>query len=168
MTRPSRTDRPATAATRLLDALDVPYVGHRYRYEEHGGTRVAARELGVDEHTVIKTLVMEDEGRRPFVVLMHGDREVATGRLAREAGCKRVAPCAPEVAARHTGYLVGGTSPFGLRKPLPVYMERTILDLPRAYVNGGSRGFLLEMAPADLDRVLKPTLVAAGAEERGR
>jgi Cys-tRNA(Pro) deacylase len=153
-----------TAATRVLDALGVAYAVHRYRYEEHGGTRVAARELGVDEHTVIKTLVMEDNDRRPLLVLMHGDREVATGRLAREVGCKRIAPCDPEVAARHSGYLVGGTSPFGLRKSLPVYLERTILDLPRVFVNGGSRGLLLELAPADLDRVLKPTLVAAGVE----
>jgi Cys-tRNA(Pro) deacylase len=167
MSRPSRADRAATAATRLLDALEVPHTVHRYRYEEHGGTRVASRELDVDEHTVIKTLVMEDENRRPLVVLMHGDREVATGRLARQVGCKRVTPCAPDVATRHSGYLVGGTSPFGLRKPLAVFMERTILELPRVFVNGGSRGLLLEIAPADLDRVLKPTLVAAAAGVSG-
>jgi Cys-tRNA(Pro) deacylase len=167
MSRPSRTDRAATAATRLLDALEVPYTVHRYRYEEHGGTRVASRELGVDEHTVIKTLVMEDEDRRPLVVLMHGDREVATGRLAREIGCKRIAPCVPEVATRHSGYLVGGTSPIGLRKPLPVFIERTILDLPRVFVNGGSRGLLLGIAPGDLDRVLKPTPVDAAAGVSG-
>jgi Cys-tRNA(Pro) deacylase len=142
----------------------VAYVAHRYRYEERGGTRVAARELGVDEHAVVKTLVMEDENRRPLVVLMHGDREVATGRLARAIGCKRVAPCAPDVAARHSGYLVGGTSPFGMRKPMPAYMERTLGELPRVYVNGGSRGFLLEMAPAELELTLKPILVEVGVQ----
>jgi Cys-tRNA(Pro) deacylase len=162
VTRPSRVDRFVTAATRFLDARGVAYVPHQYRYEERGGTRVAARELGIDEHAVIKTLVMEDENRRPLVVLMHGDREVATGRLARAMGCKRVAPCAPDAAARHSGYLVGGTSPFGMRKPLPVYLERTIVELPRVFVNGGSRGFLLEMAPADLEEALNPTLVDVG------
>jgi Cys-tRNA(Pro) deacylase len=167
MTRPSRADRAATAATRLLDAVDVSYTVHRYRYEEHGGTRVASRELGLDEHTVIKTLVMEDENCRPLVVLMHGDREVATGRLARQIGCKRVASCVPEVAARHSGYLVGGTSPFGLRKPMPLFIERTILDLLRVFVNGGSRGLLLGIAPGDLDRVLKPTPVDAAAGGSG-
>jgi Cys-tRNA(Pro) deacylase len=162
VTRAARGGRPATAATRRLDALGVAYAAHEYRYEEHGGTRVAARELGVGEHAVVKTLIMEDEHRSPLVVLMHGDREVATGRLARAAGRKHVEPCAPEAAARHTGYVVGGTSPFGMRKQLPVFMERTIADLPRLFVNGGRRGFLLEMAPADLERVLKPTLVDVG------
>ena len=130
-----------------------------YRYEEHGGTRVSARELGVDEHAVIKTLVMEDETHAPLIVLMHGDREVSTKQLARQAGRKTVAPCDPAVAQKHTGYLVGGTSPFGTRKSLPVYLERTVLDLDRAYVNGGRRGFLVALSPQEIQRVLNPTLV---------
>lgn len=161
MTRTAQSGAPRTAATRFLEAQGVAFVAHRYRCEDRGGTRVAARELGVDEHAVIKTLVMEDEDRRPCVVLMHGDREVATGKLARAIGCKRVAPCTPEVATRHSGYLVGGTSPFGTRKPMRACMERSILDLPRIFVNGGSRGFLLELAPEEVNRVLKPTLVEA-------
>jgi Cys-tRNA(Pro) deacylase len=163
MTRAARASTPRTAATRVLEAQGVAFVARLYRYEEGGGTRVAARELGVDEHAVIKTLVMEDEARRPLIVLMHGDREVATGLLARAIRCKRVAPCAPDAAARHSGYLVGGTSPFGTRKPMPAYMERSILGLPRIFLNGGSRGFLLELAPADVQRVLEPTLVDVAA-----
>ncbi len=150
---------PSTPATRLLRQHDVSFTPHHYRYEEHGGTRVSARELNVDEHAVVKTLVMEDERGEPLVVLMHGDREVSTKQLARLIGAKSVAPCKPEVANRHSGYLVGGTSPFGTRKPMRTYMERTIADLPRVYVNGGSRGFLVGLAPADLIRVLQPTLV---------
>jgi Cys-tRNA(Pro) deacylase len=140
----------------------VPFTEHFYRYEEHGGTRVSARELGVDEHVVIKTLVMEDDSRAPLIVLMHGDLEVSTKQLARAIGCKHVEPCKPDVANRHSGYLVGGTSPFGTRKAMPVYVERTILDLPRIYINGGARGFLVGMAPADLVRVLNPTPVDVG------
>ncbi len=150
---------PTTPATRLLRAHGVAYTEHLYRYEEHGGTRVSARELGVDEHAVVKTLVLEDDLGRPLLVLMHGDRRVATGRLARIVGCRRIAPCHPEVARRHTGYLVGGTSPFGTRKRLPIYMERSILDLPTIHLNGGSRGFLVGMAPADVVRLLAPVLV---------
>ncbi|HEU4382552.1 MAG TPA: Cys-tRNA(Pro) deacylase [Anaeromyxobacteraceae bacterium] len=153
---------PSTAATRLLREKGVAYTEHLYRYEEHGGTRVSARELGVDEHAVVKTLVMEDDSKRPVVVLMHGDREVSAKALARHLGVKSVSMCSPEVAHRHSGYLVGGTSPFGTRKPMPVCMERTILDLPRVYVNGGSRGFLVGLAPADLARVLSPALVEVG------
>ena len=123
---------------------------------------MSSRELGVDEHSVIKTLVMEDENKKPLIVLMHGDREVSTKNLARQIGAKTVSPCAPDVAQRHTGYMVGGTSPFGTRKPLPVFMEKTIADLERIYINGGRRGFLVSMAPADLIRVLSPTLVEAG------
>jgi Cys-tRNA(Pro) deacylase len=149
---------------RFLAAHGVEFSVHRYRYEERGGTRVAARELGADEHAVIKTLVMEDDAGRALVVMMHGDLEVATGKLARLIGCKRVRPCTPDAAARHSGYLVGGTSPFGTRKPMPVYMERSILDLPQVFVNGGSRGVLLAMAPAEVGRVLKPVLVAVGVE----
>jgi Cys-tRNA(Pro) deacylase len=153
---------PATQATRLLRAQGAAFREHLYRYEEHGGTRVAARELGVDEHAVVKTLVMEDDAGHPLLVLMHGDREVSTRQLARQIGVRSVTPCRPEVATRHTGYLVGGTSPFGTRKALRTCMERTILDLPVAYINGGSRGFLIAIAPADVVRVLDPTLVEVG------
>jgi Cys-tRNA(Pro) deacylase len=150
---------PSTPATRLLRAQGVAYTEHLYRYEERGGTRVSSRELGVDEHAVVKTLVMEDEDRAPLLVLMHGDREVSVKALARVLGKKLVQPCKPEVANRHSGYQVGGTSPFGTRREMPVYLERTILELPRIYVNGGSRGFLVGLAPAELARVLQPTLV---------
>ena len=139
----------------------MSFTEHPYRYEERGGTAVSSRELGVDEHLVIKTLVMEDERKQPLIVLMHGDRDVSTKNLARQVGRKTVTPCDPEMAQKHTGYLVGGTSPFGTRKPLPVYLERTIADLDRIYINGGRRGFLIAMAPADLVRVLSPTLVDA-------
>lgn len=150
---------PSTPAVRLLRAEHVDFGEHPYRYEEHGGTAVSARELAVDEHTVVKTLVMEDEEKRPLIVLMHGDREVSTRALARQIGAKAVHPCTPEVAERHTGYRVGGTSPFGTRKPLPVYVHTTIADLPRVYINGGSRGFLVSITPADLMRILHATLV---------
>jgi Cys-tRNA(Pro) deacylase len=150
---------PSTPATRLLRELGVAYTEHLYRYEERGGTAVSARELGVDEHAVVKTLVLEDEGKAPLVVLMHGDREVSTKALARQLGRRAIEICRPEVANRHSGYLVGGTSPFGLRKAMPVCLERTILELERIYVNGGSRGFLVGLAPAELVRVLAPTLV---------
>lgn len=151
-----------TAAIRVLRAAGVPFTEHHYRYEEHGGTRVAAQELGVPEHETVKTLVMEDDSARPLIVLMHGDLEVSTRQLARAIGCKHVEPCRPDAAARHSGYLVGGTSPFGTRKRMPVYLERTVLDLPRVYINGGARGFLVGMAPADLVRVLQPTVVDVG------
>jgi Cys-tRNA(Pro) deacylase len=156
---------PSTAATRLLRQHGVAYTEHPYRYEEHGGTRVSARELGVDEHAVVKTLVMEDDAGAPLVVLMHGDREVSTKALARQIGMRSVQICKPEVAQRHSGYLVGGTSPFGTRKPMPVYVERTILDLEKIYVNGGSRGFLVGIAPKDLVRVLSPTPVEVAIAE---
>ena len=145
----------------MLRKQGVAFTEHEYRYEERGGTAVSSRELGVDEHAVIKTLVMEDENKKPLLVLMHGDREVSTKNLARQIGAKTVSPCTPEAAQRHTGYMVGGTSPFGTRKPLPVFMERTIAELDRLYINGGRRGFLVSMAPADLIRVLSPTLVDA-------
>jgi Cys-tRNA(Pro) deacylase len=150
---------PSTAATRLLREKGVAYTEHPYRYEEHGGTRVSARELGVDEHQMVKTLVMEDDQKRPLVVLMHGDREVSAKALARQIGATSVSMCTPEVAHRHSGYLVGGTSPFGTRKAMPVYLERSILDLPRVFVNGGSRGFLVALAPQEIVRVLAPTPV---------
>ena len=150
-----------TPAIRMLRQHSVPFTEHAYRYEARGGTRVSARELGVDEHTVIKTLVMQDEGKQPLIVLMHGDREVSTKNLARQIGAKAVEPCDPVVAERHTGYQVGGTSPFGTRKALPIYVERSILALPRIHINGGRRGFLVALAPADLVRVLQPTPVDA-------
>ncbi|WP_242395633.1 Cys-tRNA(Pro) deacylase [Anaeromyxobacter oryzisoli] len=154
----------STPAIRLLREKGIAFTEHPYRYEDRGGTAVSARELGVDEHAVVKTLVMEDEDGKPLVVLMHGDREVSTKALARVLGKKSIQPCKPEVANRHSGYLVGGTSPFGTRKAMPVYLERTILDVPRVYVNGGARGFLVGMAPADLVKVLSPTLVEVGIE----
>jgi Cys-tRNA(Pro) deacylase len=154
----------ATPAIHFLRKHDVAFTEHAYRYEDRGGTRVSSRALGVDEHAVIKTLVMEDEDREPLLVLMHGDREVSTKQLARQAGRKTIVPCEPEVAQRHTGYLVGGTSPFGTRKPLPVYLERSVLDLPTVYINGGRRGFLVGLSPRDLARVLQPTLVDSALE----
>jgi len=126
---------------------------------------VSSRELGVDEHIVIKTLIMEDDRKQPLIVLMHGDREVSTKNLARQIGAKAVSPCAPDVAQKHSGYLVGGTSPFGTRKSMPVYVERSIADLDRIYINGGARGFLVSLSPADLIRVLSPTLVDASTGE---
>ena len=149
------------SAIPILKKHNVAFTEHEYRYEERGGTAVSARELGVDEHSVIKTLVMEDDNKKPLLVLMHGDREVSTKSLARQIGSKVVTPCNPVVAQKHSGYMVGGTSPFGTRKPLPVFMERTIADLDRLYINGGRRGFLVSMTPADLMRILAPTLVDA-------
>ena len=151
----------ATPAIHFLRKHKVPFIEHEYRYEEHGGTRVSARALGVDEHAVIKTLVMEDERREPLIVLMHGDREVSTKQLARQIGRKTIEPCDPAVAQRHTGYMVGGTSPFGTRKALPVYLERSILDLGTVYINGGRRGFLVALSPHAIARVLSATLVDA-------
>jgi Cys-tRNA(Pro) deacylase len=146
---------PSTNATRLLKQAGISFADCLYRYEEHGGTKVSARELGVDEHAVIKTLVMEDEKGAPLIVLMHGDREVSTKELARQIGAKTVQPCRPEVAHRHSGYLVGGTSPLGTKKIMPVYAEATLFNLPLIHLNGGGRGFLVTMDPKDLERVLK-------------
>lgn len=150
---------PMTPAVRALQQAGIAFTDHPYTYVEHGGTATFAAESGLDEHVVIKTLVMEDDMKRPFVVLMHGDREVSTKELARTLGVKSVRPCAPETAERHSGYMVGGTSPFGLRKPLPVYVEESVLELPRIYINGGKRGFLVGLDPQDLARVLKPVPV---------
>jgi Cys-tRNA(Pro) deacylase len=155
---------PSTPATRLLRERGVAYTEHPYRYEEKGGTRVSSRELGVDEHAVVKTLVMEDEAGQPLVVLMHGDREVSTKALARQIGRRAVQICKPEVANRHSGYQVGGTSPFGTRKVMPIYVERSILGLEKVYVNGGSRGFLVGLAPRDLAAILSPTPVDVAIE----
>jgi Cys-tRNA(Pro) deacylase len=154
-----------SAAIRVLRQHAVPFTEHPYRYEPRGGTRVSSRELGVDEHAVIKTLVMQDDRKEPLIVLMHGDREVSTKNLARQIGAKTVQPCEPAAVERHTGYQVGGTSPFGTRKALPVYVERTILDLPRLYINGGRRGLLVSLTPADLARVLSPTPVKVAIGE---
>jgi Cys-tRNA(Pro) deacylase len=153
---------PATPAVHFLKQHGVAFSEHEYHYEERGGTAVSSRELGVDEHRVIKTLVMEDESRQPLLVLMHGDREVSTKNLARQIDRKTVKPCAPDVAQKHTGYLVGGTSPFGTRKSMPVYMERSIAELARIYINGGARGFLVSLTPSELIRVLSPQLVDVG------
>ena len=150
---------PVTAAIRVLRAEKVPFTDHLYDYEEKGGTTVSARELGVAEHAVVKTLVMEDENRHPLVVLMHGDCKVSTKELARIIGVKTIAPCDPDTANRHSGYLVGGTSPFGTRKTMPVYLEESILALERIYLNGGKRGYLVGVSPQDVVRVLEPKLV---------
>jgi Cys-tRNA(Pro) deacylase len=150
---------PVTAAVRVLREHGVAFTHHPYDYEARGGTAVSARELGVDEHAVIKTLVMQDDAARPLVVLMHGDREVSTKSLARLLHVKSIEPCPPAVANRHSGYQVGGTSPFGTRKAMPVYAERSIASLPYLYVNGGRRGYLVGMKADDLIRVLNPTLV---------
>jgi len=153
---------PVTPAVRYLRDRKVPFSEHLYAYEERGGTAVSARELGVDEHCVIKTLVMEDDTGQPLLILMHGDREVSTRELARQLCVRSIRPCSPETANRHTGYLVGGTSPFGTKKPLPVCMESSILELERVYLNGGKRGFLIGIDPHQVQHLLGVTLVQAG------
>lgn len=149
----------ATPAVHALRRHGIAFTEHEYRYELKGGTAVSSRELGVDEHVVVKTLVMEDEAKAPLVILMHGDREVSTKNLARQIGVKVVKPCAPDVAERHTGYQVGGTSPFGTRKSLPIYVERSILELERIYINGGRRGFLVALDPREAAKALDATPV---------
>jgi Cys-tRNA(Pro) deacylase len=148
-----------TPASSFLKARGIAFTEHSYEYVEHGGTTVSAESLGVPEHEVVKTLVMQDERALPLIVLMHGDRKVSTKNLARQAGRKRIEPCTPEAAQRHTGYPVGGTSPFGTRKSLPVFAERSILELPQVYINGGRRGLLVKIRGADLAGALRPTLV---------
>jgi len=155
---------PETPATKYLKAHKVAFSSHLYAYEEHGGTKVSARELNVDEHAVVKTLVMEDEHAKPLIVLMHGDCKVSTKELARQAGCKKIEPCKPEVANRHTGFLVGGTSPFGTKKAMPVFIEKSILAESVIYINGGRRGYLVGIHPHDLMQVLKPTVVEVALE----
>ena len=154
-----------TPATQFLLSQGVEYTEHEFEYLEHGGTGHSSKMLGVPEHQVVKTLIMENERAEPLVVLMHGDRKVSTRELARAAGVKRIVPCKPEVATRHSGYLIGGTSPFGTRKRMPIFLEKTVLDLPRIYINGGRRGYLLGMAPAELVRILSPVLVEVGLPE---
>jgi len=157
-------DYPVTAAVRVLRKLAIPFEPHLYAYEPRGGTRVSARELGVSEHRVIKTLIFEDDQKRPLCVLMHGDREVSAKNLARQLKTKSVSPCAPDVADRHSGYQVGGTSPFGLRRSMPVYVERSVLALPRIYINGGARGFLVALDPRVLETALKAVSVDVAIE----
>jgi Cys-tRNA(Pro) deacylase len=153
------TDYPVTMAVRTLRQHQVGFTPHLYAWEPRGGTAASARHLGVDEHAVVKTLIFEDDARKPFCILMHGDREVSAKALARQIKAKSVAPCAPEVADRHSGYQVGGTSPFGLKRAMPVYCEKSIGGLPLIYINGGARGFLVALSAADLIRVLQPALV---------
>nr|WP_314859940.1 Cys-tRNA(Pro) deacylase [uncultured Undibacterium sp.] len=143
-----------TPATQLLRKQGAVFTEHPYAYEEHGGTTVSARELGVEEHSVVKTLIMQDEQAKPMVVLMHGDKTVSTKNLARQIGCKAVEPCKPEVAQRHSGYMIGGTSPFGTKKAMPVYVEASVLELEKIYLNGGRRGYLIGIAPALLSDIL--------------
>jgi Cys-tRNA(Pro) deacylase len=150
---------PVTAAIHFLREHEVPFEPRPYRYEEKGGTKVSSRELGVNENSVIKTLVMETDAKAPLVVLMHGDQNVSLKALARAIGVKTVKPCEPDVANRHSGYQVGGTSPFGMRKKMPLYLQQTIAELETIYINGGARGFLVQLSPRDLIRALQPTLV---------
>lgn len=154
-------------AVRVLRQHGVAFVPHRYEWEPHGGTRASASALGVDEHTVVKTLVFEDDAKKPLCILMHGDCEVSAKNLARSIGVKSVAPCRPDVADRHSGYQVGGTSPFGLKRPMPVYAERSVLELPKLYINGGARGFLVEISGAELVRVLAPRPVDVAIRRSG-
>jgi Cys-tRNA(Pro) deacylase len=154
-----------TPATQFLRQKAVAFSEHPYTYEEHGGTAVSARELGVDEHHVVKTLVMQDEASRPLIVLMHGDCKVSTKNLARQIGCKTVEPCKPEIAQRHSGYLIGGTSPFGTRKAMPVYVENSILELDKIFINGGRRGYLIGIDPRKLSDVLPVKTVNCALQE---
>ncbi len=150
---------PTTPAVLVLKSQNADFTLHTYPYEEKGGTKRASCKLMVDEHRIIKTLIMEDETGKPLIILMHGDKEVSTKSLARAIGAKSVSPCNPAIAEKHTAYKVGGTSPFGTRKSLPVYMEQTIADLPEILINAGSRGLLARMPSAELIRILKPTPV---------
>ena len=155
---------PVTPAIRFLRTEGVSFSDHLYNYEEKGGTAVSARELGVDEYCVVKTLVMEDDRKQPLIVLMHGNRQVSTKELARLIGARTVMPCSPDTANRHSGYLVGGTSPFGTRRPMPVYMEESIAALQKIYLNGGKRGYLIGIDPREVVRILHPVLVTVAIE----
>ena len=152
-------DIPITTAIRTLRDAKVAFEPMLYNYTEHGGTKHAAHELGFPEHAIVKTIVMETDAKKPLIVLMHGDREISAKQLARAINVKSVAPCSPDTANRHTGYMVGGTSPFGMRKPLPVYAEATLFELPEIYINGGRRGLLVKIAPHVLENLLRPTRV---------
>jgi Cys-tRNA(Pro) deacylase len=155
----AKKEYPKTQAIRCLLEHGIEFEPFTYKYEERGGTRVSSRELGVDEHAVVKTLVMETEAGEPLIVLMHGDKEVSTKQLARILGVKSVSPCDPKVANRHSGYMVGGTSPFGTKRAMPVYCEASILELDKIYINGGARGFLVRIDPRDLSKTLHVTAV---------
>jgi Cys-tRNA(Pro) deacylase len=160
----SRKDHASeTPATTFLREHGVNFTEHLYVYVEHGGTAESSKQLGAPEHDVVKTLVMQDQDAKPLIILMHGDRQVSLKTLARQIGAKRVAPCKPDVAERHTGYQVGGTSPFGMRKPLPIFVERSILALPLIYINGGRRGFLVAIAPQVLTELLQALAVDCAA-----
>ena len=154
-----------TPATQLLKQRGIVFSEHPYDYEEHGGTAVSARELGVDEHAVVKTLVMQDEAAKPLIVLMHGDCKVSTKNLARQTGRKSIEPCKPDVAQRHSGYLVGGTSPFATKKAMPVFVEDSILALDKIYINGGRRGYLVGIAPQVLTLVVAAQAVHCAIDE---
>ena len=154
-----------TLATQMLKAHKVEFTEHPYDYMEHGGTEESARQLGLDEHMVVKTLIMQDQDAKPLIVLMHGDCKVSTKNLARQIGVKSVEPCKPEVANRHSGYLVGGTSPFGTKRAMPVYIEASILELPRIAINGGRRGYLVQLAPEVCTRLLQATPVHCALAE---
>jgi Cys-tRNA(Pro) deacylase len=156
---------PETPATAFLRQHGVSFTEHLYDYVEHGGTAESAKQLGVDEHAVVKTLVMQDQDAKPMIILMHGDRQVSLKNFARQIGAKKVEPCKPEVAQRHTSYQVGGTSPFGTRKSLPIYVERSILALPSIYINGGHRGFLVQISPQVLTDLLNAQPVDSAAGE---
>ncbi|MFT3927663.1 MAG: aminoacyl-tRNA deacylase [Myxococcales bacterium] len=153
------TDYPTTMAVRVLRQHQVPFEPHLYKWTPHGGTRASSEALGLDEHAVVKTLIFEDERKQPLCILMHGDHEVSAKNLARQVGAKSVAPCSPATADKHSGYQVGGTSPFGLRRAMPIYLQRSVLDLVEIHINGGARGFLVTLAPSELVRVLGPTMV---------
>jgi Cys-tRNA(Pro) deacylase len=156
---------PETPATSFLRQHNVLFTEHLYNYVERGGTAESAKQLGAGEHAVVKTLVMQDQDAKPLIILMHGDRQVSLKKFARQIGAKKVEPCKPEVAQRHTGYQVGGTSPFGTRKTLPVYVERSILALPSIYINGGHRGFLVQIAPGVLTDLLRAKPVDSAVTE---
>ncbi|MNJ96791.1 Cys-tRNA(Pro)/Cys-tRNA(Cys) deacylase YbaK [compost metagenome] len=158
----SKEKPPITLAIRELQNHGVKFESHLFTYEEKGGSAVSSRELGISEHSVVKTLIMETETKEPLVILMHGDMQVSTKQMAREMGVKTVAPCKPEVADRHSGYQVGGTSPFGTKRKMPIYMEKSILDLDLIYINGGKRGYLVSMSPQEVVRVLQPHIVSVG------
>ena len=157
-------DIPVTTAIRELRAAKAEFEPFVYDYVDHGGTDRAAQELGIDEHGTVKTIVMETDAKKPLIVLMHGDREISTKQIARALGVKTVAPCTPDTVTRHTGYMVGGTSPFGTRKPLPVYAERTLFDLPHLYINGGRRGLLVKITPDVIEQILHPVRVDAAVQ----
>lgn len=158
-------DFPTTMAIRALNAAKVQYTLRSYPFVMHGGTEQAARELGLDHHATIKTIILQDETKKPFVCLMHGDSEISLKNLARVRGCKTVETCPADEAPKHSGYLVGGTSPFGTRKRMTVYVERSIYDLPEIYINAGHRGLLFAMSPADIDKALPGLTIPVDAKQ---